>query len=465
MSSGRGGVALVGTSFALVWLTALLGPSVAAQGLPGGGPLPLSLRTHPSPWLVTALLAAAVVAGAAGAALAWSAVRRGWTPDPRRLLAAGLVAIGAFVLVPPVTSDDVYSYAAYGRMVVLGHDPYTTAPESVRDPVTDAVGDPWREEPSIYGPVATAEQALVMRVAGRSVRLGVWLLSLLGALAVATTAVLVHRLAGAPERQRRAALLFGLNPLAVVPLVAGAHVDALLVLAVVGAVALVRRHAALAGVVAGAGFCVKLTGALPAAGLAWWLLRRTPRRAAVFTAGAALVVLPVYFAAGGWRTTEQARRASRFVSLAVPWRVLVPHLSRPVIGALALVVVATFVLLLHRALPDGDEPERAALVPVVAWLLGATYLLPWYDGWAWCLLPLLVWSRWDELLLAHTTVLSLAYLPGRTVPMPEALTDALSWTRKTAAPVLLGAAVLVAIRLATSRARARESPGSRAAGA
>ncbi len=453
--AGRVGLGLVGTSFALVWLVALAGPSVASRH----GVLDLGL----SPWLVTAVLATAIGAGAAGIATAWSAVRRGWAPDPRRLLAGGLVAVAAFTAVPPVTSDDVYSYAAYGRLAALGRDPYTTAPDQLHDPVGDAVGDPWRRSPSIYGPVATAEQALVMRLAGRSPRAGAWLLSLVSAAAMAVSGLILHRLAGDPERQRRAALLFGLNPLVVVPVVAGAHVDALLVLALVGAVALVRRNAAAAGAVAGAAVCVKLTGVLAAAGLLWWL-RRTPGRAVQFAAAAALVVLPAYLATGGWRATEQARRASRFVSYAVPWRVLTPHLSRPVIGLLALAAVAGLAVLLHRGLPGSAAPARAALVPVLAWLLGATYLLPWYDAWGWCLLALLAWSRWDEVLLAHTTVLTLAYLPGRTVPLPPALADLLTFTRRTAAPVLLGAAVLYAIRLATRASPAAAAARASAAG-
>ena len=48
-----------------------------------------------------------------------------------------------------------------------------------------------------------------------------------------------------------------------------------------------------------------------------------------------------------------------------------------------------------------------------AYVLAAPYALPWYDALPWALLPLVATSWRSWLLLAHTTVLSLAYLPGR----------------------------------------------------
>ncbi len=46
-------------------------------------------------------------------------------------------------------------------------------------------------------------------------------------------------------------------------------------------------------------------------------------------------------------------------------------------------------------------------------MLSAPYSLPWYDAVPWVLIPLLAASWLDALLIAHTGVLSLAYIPGR----------------------------------------------------
>jgi hypothetical protein len=458
--TGRAGLALVATSLALVAGTAALGESAATHGLGRGGALPpYAAAVHPSPWLVVALLGAATLTGAAGSLLAWTAVARGWTPAPRRLLAAGLVAAFALLLVPPTSSDDLYSYTAYGRMAVLGRDPYTTAPADLGDdPVAREAGDPWRKMPTVYGPLATAEQALALRVAGRDVRTGAALLALASALAFAATGLLLHRAAPDDAGRRRAALLWTLNPLLLLHLVAGAHVDALLVALAVAALLAARRAGntppIVAGALAGAACCVKLSGALTAAGLAW-TERRDPRRLALLVAGTVFVTAPLYLAVGGWSALKSVRRASRFVSYGSPWRVIsVPldhyRVSRTVVTTLSLLAVALLVRLLSDGLPGAGRPDlrapRAVAVTTLAWLLGATYVLPWYDAWAWPLLALLPASRWDRWLVVRTATLTLAYLPGRIVPMPSPLPGLLSGLRLYVTPVALGLLLVVAVR-------------------
>ena len=467
--SGRRALALVGTSVALVWLTALLGESAATRGLPGAGPLPpydlasLLDTGPPSPWLVVALLVAATATGLAGVLLGLRALAAGWAPGPRRLLAGGLVAAAALLLVPPTSSDDLYSYTAYGRLADLGHDPYTTAPSDVPDPVTDQAGDPWRDAPSVYGPVATGTQWLAARIGGPHVRTAAALLALLNAAAFAATGLLLHRAASDDAARRRAALLWTLNPLLLLHLVAGAHVDALLVAFGVAAVLAARRASApallLAGALGGAAAAVKASGALVGAALAW-TQRRRPQRLAALAVGAVFVTPPLYVLAGGWSALEPLRRAARFVSFGSPWRALSVPLdwlagsatSRAVVSALSLAAVAALCVLLARAraLPGSGDPTlttpRAAAVATLAWLIGATYVLPWYDAWAWPFLALLPASRWDRWLAVRTAVLTVAYVPGRITPLPPLLADLLSATRLYVTPVALGLLAVLAVR-------------------
>ena len=125
-------------------------------------------------------------------------------------------------------------------MVVTGHDPYTTTPAALArlgDPVARAVQD-WRTTPSVYGSLATAGQALASLIGGTSVRLTVFVLSLLNVVAFAATGLLLHWMArGDRRRQLRAALLWTCNPLLLQVLVAGAHVDSQAVVFAVGALA------------------------------------------------------------------------------------------------------------------------------------------------------------------------------------------------------------------------------------
>jgi hypothetical protein len=477
---GVAGLALIAASLALYWGTALLGPSVAAHALPGGGALPpYSLALSPSAWTVTLLLYAATAAGSAGLLLAWRALRAGWEPRLWPLLAGSAVAVLAFCLVPPTGSDDVYSYAAYGRMAATGHDPYTTAADDLpADPVARAVTAPWRDTPSVYGPVATGLHATVMRLAGDSVRWGVTGLVWLSAAAFLGTAALLDRYAGPAPARRRAALLFALNPLLIHQLVAGAHVDALVALALVGAVLAAGRRPRLAGALLGAAVSVKLSAGLAAVGVAWHLRHRL-RELAVVTGAALLVAVPAYLLVGGTTALNQAREASRFVSHATPWRPVAVQLdrlagqatSRNVLTTLSLLLLCAITALLWRAggvgpagTPRAGAVADTAIVPVLAWLLAATYLLPWYTAPAWALLALLAWSRWDELLLAVTTMLALAYLPGRAVPLPPGVAGVTRFVRAGAGPVvlagLLGWAVVLILRRAADGSRASSRTAS-----
>src|SRR5262249_13310834 len=202
---------------------------------------------------------------------------------PRVLLAAGILAAVALALVPPFGSSDHLSYASYGRMVVTGHNPFTTTPAALAglgDPVARAVQD-WRTSPSVYGSVATGLRALAALIGGSSARLTVFVLSLLGVAAFGLTGLLLHRMPrGDTRRQQRAALMWTCNPLMLQVLVAGAHVDSQAIVFAVAALAIfcyyatapttLARHglgAAVAGALIGLGVAVKATMALVGAGL------------------------------------------------------------------------------------------------------------------------------------------------------------------------------------------------------
>lgn len=227
---GRAGLLLSAAATALFLTVAALGPSVMQPRLAGPSTHPpYAFAAEPSPELVVALTAAAIVLAAAGLALCLWAGGRGWRGNATALAAAGMLVAVAFGVMPPVGSADHLNYAAYGRMAVTGHDPYATAARDLpADPIARAVEPPWREEHSIYGPVATAAQALAALIGGDSVRLTVAVLALLNALVFVAAGLLFHVAArGDPDRQWRAAVLWTANPLLLFHLVAGAHNDTL----------------------------------------------------------------------------------------------------------------------------------------------------------------------------------------------------------------------------------------------
>jgi hypothetical protein len=448
-SIGRAGLAATAVSVALTLAVGLAGPSVMEPALPGGpGQPPWAFGLHLSPYLSVSLTAAALAAGTTGLGLCLYALRRGWTVPPQVVLVAGLIAATALALVPPFGSSDHLSYAAYGRMVVAGHDPYRTTPAMLArtgDPVGRAVQD-WRTSPSVYGSLATGGQALASWIGGSSPRLTVFALSLLGLAAFSVTGVLLHVLTrGSRERQLRAGLVWTLNPLLLQVLVAGAHVDSQAIMFGVAAIAIfsqglggrgvdpgrpLRRFAvaAAAGAATGLAFAVKLSfvlitgGLVVAALLAWWPRTGQVTRArwrplaaaggvvAGFAVTAVAALLP-----WGARSLDPALRAGAFVSVGSPWRWVRSGLEPLMGGAaandivkagasvLAVLLLALFARPL-RGLAAGlgqAAPDRARLTVLAAgssfvigftWLIAWPYVLPWYDGLAWALLALLPWA-------------------------------------------------------------------------
>jgi len=467
---GRGALAATALSLALIAAVGVLGPSAAVVPLPRGL-FPIGASLHPSAWLVSSLLAAAVLSAVAATALFWAALGRGWSPSPARLLLAGVVVAGVLAIIPPVGGADVLSYAAYGHAAARGLDPYTVRPSSLGDAFGRAVEDPWRSTPSVYGPLATAEQAVVAKAAGGSLRKAVGLLDLVNAAAFAGAAWLLVALAGDDEaRRRRAAVGFGLNPLLLMVVVSGGHVDALAVILVVFALALLRPYPWWSGVAGGAAVAIKLTAGLPLAGWAWLLGRTHGRRGlarAAALAGGAVAAAAAAYAAVGIHAFNQARRASSFVSVGTPWRpirsalerVIPDHAAGLMVSAGALAVAAFLVVRLARTLPAGDTPAgdaaRAGVTVALAWALAAPYVLAWYDTVAWALLVLLPTSRHHRILLAHTGMLALAYLPGRVVVLPPYLAGATTALKSAASPAVL--AVLVVGALTAPSRRQAES--------
>ena len=503
-SAGRAGLSAIGASVAGTFAVAVAGPSVMEPALPGRpGQPPWSFGLHPSPYLAVGLTAAALAAGTAGLVLALRAVRGGWSVPARAVLVGGLLAAVALTLVPPFGSSDHLSYAAYGRILVTGHNPYTTTPAQLAalgDPIARAVQD-WARSPSVYGPLATAIQALAALVGGTSVRLTVFVLGLANLAAFAGTALLLHRMTrGNPQWQLRAALLWAANPLLLQVLVAGAHVDSQAVVFGVAAVAVMYQaraevsapRAALAGALVGLGFAIKVTIALVGLGLALALVLRARRQAGpvwrrqLGQLGPALAGLAAGFAVtagaavaiGGSAMLRQSTQASDMVSIGSPWRVIrtIIHLAvtgtaaTDLVKAGAVALAVLLAVLLIRGLEPGSAGSRAAYPVVVfalvmAWLFAWPYVLPWYDALGWALLALVPLAPGGAaevlgwILLARTAALGFGYLPARQAD--AALPSGLGWLqpviRHGVTPAVLAAATGWLV-LALVRARRENGP-------
>ena len=420
----------IGTAIVIMVMVSVAGPSRAVVRLPrvGAGP-PWWVPLHLPALLVTVALWVAVVAAVVGVGAGLVAVARGARPRARLLVVAALVVTGVLAVLPAAGSTDTLDYAAYGRMVAIGHDPYIMTPQQLRwtgDPVGAVAPVPWEGKHSVYGPLATVEQGTAAILGGTSAaRITFWL-KLWNAFAFAVVVLALDwMLRDDPGRRARAHLLWSLNPLLLWGLVAAGHVDAVAAaLAFLGLLLVTRERAPqtavrsglAAGALVGAAADIKITFVLYGLGIAWAARKSVPTLVAA--AGAALAVLvPSYLWFGPPAIAVLAYRDSSATG-----DNLYQLFSRPFglasLPALALVTLPLLVgvgWLLLRRLPDGF-PARPAVQPTLAlslaWLLVWPYQRPWYDAMALCLLALYPPSRLDWPILARLAAVTMYSMPG-----------------------------------------------------
>ena len=394
-----------------------------------GAAPPWDMRSlHLSAGVATVALWVAVLAGAGGVVAGLLAVQRGARPGVRALLIAAALAVAALTVLPPAGSSDVFDYAAYGRIMALGHSPYLVTPHSLRlahNAFARSVPVTWDHVVSVYGPLATVEQFLAAKLGGLSAARVVFWLKLWDAIAFGAVALVADRLLRSdPARRLRAHLLWTINPLLLWDIIAGGHLDVLAAaVGLLGLLALGRQpdgarpglaRVLAAGALVGIAADIKINYALFGLGLAW-ALRRSPARLAAAGAAAIATGVPGYLGFGLPAIRALADRRSqvsadtfyRFLSFDPHWR---SHVM-PV----AAVLVAAVALLALRRMPAGATARpaiRPALAVSAAWLFLWPYQFPWYDVMIICLLVFYPASRLDWLVLGRLAAGSIATIPG-----------------------------------------------------
>lgn len=400
-------------------------------------PIPMP-RTGP-PWqlthvqvsaeLVTIALwvGAALALGGLGAGLV--AARRG-ARGPRWLIfAAAAVTVVVLTVLPPAGSTDALDYAAYGRILLLGHNPYLVTPIYLRltEPLFgQSIPARWQYMVSLYGPAATFEQYLAARLGGVSMARVVFWLKLWNAFGFLAVSVVLDRvLRSRPAARLRAHLLWTINPLLLWDLIASGHVDVLAAAAgVIGLLVLGRApagprswrpplsRALAAGALIGLAADIKIDYLLFGAALAWALRRSVPALAAA-GCGAFVVLVPTYAWLGKPAFQALFNRRDQTTEDSF-WRSEALTNSRYLIVFAVLAFLVLAVLLIWR-LPAGD-PLRPAIRPAVAFslafLLVWPYQLPWYDAMIISVLVLYPATWLDWLVLARLTAATIANMPG-----------------------------------------------------
>jgi hypothetical protein len=393
------------------------------------GPLPVELPAKLPDALVTLAVWGAAVLGGVGVIAGLVDTSRGARYPAWLLIGGALVAIAALTLLAPAGSTDTVSYATYGRMALLGHDPYVMTPEQLQhtgDPIGQLAHLTWRRHPSLYGPLATAEQWAAARLGGTSaVRIVLWL-KVWNAIAFTGVMLGLDRLLHAdPARRARAHLLWSVNPLMLWALIAGGHLDVLAAAASLLGLTAVRARgpgrALIAGMLIGVAADFMLTYLLLGLALAWALRRSVPALAAA-AAGVCVTLLPAYAWIGtaifhNLGTRQGKVGADTFYQLiSATYRHTLPPGISLLVG---LAFVALAALLIWR-LPDA-VPGLPAIMPAlaigIAWLFIWYYQLPWYDTMVVGVLAVYPASRLDWVVTGQLTAGTVALMPGTTAAL------------------------------------------------
>ncbi len=365
-----------------------------------------------------------------GLAMMLWANSRGWTPSPRRIFLAAAATVGVVVCITPVGSGDVASYAAYGRIAALGHNPYTFLPSQLpgpHNPYTELVSPQWQHTPSVYGPVATWMHLFAATIGGTRPWLTIWVLMIMAGAAFLATGYVLLRTA---ENPVRASLLWTANPLLIVELVMGGHLDVFLAFAALLAIVAARRctrpwHDLVLGLLVGLTAGLKINAAFVALAVAIPLIHdRAWARLARTAAAAALATFCLYFFSYGLTVLGPLRNASSQVISPTLWRLLqvtVQHYFgnhaeaavTTVIGAVWIPLLLALAWYLYQRLsPDVPTVVAATCALVFAWMVVAPWQLPWYSSIAWVALALLPRNSLTRWLTIATGTVAMMHFNG-----------------------------------------------------
>ena len=340
------------------------------------------------------------------------------------------------LVVAPLFSRDVYSYAAQGEMMSHHISPYTYGPGLENGTPFGWLSDPlWWNVASPYGPFFLVLDGWIVSLTGHNALMSVELLRILALVGTVMFAAAVPVIARSFGRDGATAFaLAALNPLVLLHLVGGAHNDALMLGLVVVGYALARKGRPILGIVACAlGALVKVPALLVAVYIGWeWLgsgrtvrERLRPVATALLIATSVMVAISEMVGIGwGWisglsnpdavRSYLDPATGLALLSSRILQAVGLPSDTRLLItlargSGLALAALIALYLILRS--------ERVGSLQAIGWTFLALVLLspvvqPWYLTWGFVFLAPVAEGVVRRVLIIASGVACYLQLPG-----------------------------------------------------
>jgi hypothetical protein len=355
---------------------------------------------------------------------------------PVRTVVTIIAAWSVPVLVmPPLFSRDVYSYAAQGEMVSRGLNPYVHGPSVLGSDGYSRLVDPiWQHARAPYGPAWERLAGGIVQITRHDVVatiIGFRLVALIGVGLIAWGVPILARSVG---RDPAAALALAvLNPLVLLVLLGGAHNDALMLGLLVAGCAVARRNHILVGLTLCALAAeVKAPALIGALFIGWWWSDGSAswRERAERVTGAVLLAVAIMSVIGvasglGWKWLDGLSNPGVVVSWVDPMTAVGLTLSHASSGlglgghttvyvqagravGVALAAVISVGLVLRSRL----GPLQALGWSLLAFVVLGPVVWPWYETWGFVFLAVVAEAWTLRLLLALSAVACFADLPG-----------------------------------------------------
>jgi hypothetical protein len=246
-----------------------------------------SAPAHPGPGLFFGLVA--VYGGLVLLMRVWYGLIRTLGQRPgvpvRKVMAVAALWILPLLIVAPLFSRDVYSYAAQGEMMSHHINPYHYGPGVLgAPPVVNLVDPLWLNTPAPYGPLFMQVDGILTSLSLHHELVDVILLRLLAIGGVGLMALGIASLARSHGRDASYVVTLAiLNPITILHLVGGAHNDAIMLGLLVCGLAAARRGRPVAGLVLCAlATAIKVPAAVGVLYIGWeWMGPGIPLRSRV----------------------------------------------------------------------------------------------------------------------------------------------------------------------------------------
>jgi hypothetical protein len=361
--------------------------------------------------------------------------RRPGTPLKHLWLILGLWMIPMLV-VAPIFSRDVFSYAAQGEMVSHHINPYNYGPFTLgAGPYVNPVDSLWLNAPAPYGPLFLMIDGFFATASFHNALVTVIFLRLLAVAGVALIAWCIPKLARAYGREPGPILLLtALNPLVLLTLVGSAHNDAIMVgLLLCGIAAAKYKHPVWGVVLVALAAAIKAPAGLGVLYIGWeWLGTGVPWRqrvrpvltAALITVGVLAFLSIVSGLGWGWVANLETPGTVRSwlapttaiglglsgILHAVGWHVSTTAvLSGARVVGFTIAGGATIYLL---KISDRIGGLKALSISLLLFVVLGPVVQPWYLTWGLLLLAPVAFGRWRTLIIAVSVLSPFIGLPG-----------------------------------------------------